>query len=323
MKKSKSNFRKLIGMSICASLGLGIAIGVISSEVKANGQGYDIRVQVDKKDIEFPDAKPYLNTSNNRTMIPVRFVSEALGSKVDWDQKNQKVTLNKDGKVILLKIGEKKALINGQEITFDAQAVVKDARTYVPLRFVSESFEARVSWSNSEKLVRIYTKNWTGAIEGDTGNTSKGSTNSGSSSNNGLLPLPGGNTSVKPPVTGYPSTGGTGGVFDGSQDTHKPPMRPGQAENVEAMKEMVKSFKVEDGILKGKIDPKVKGFVLVQFIPDDNDKDVAKTKYLKPNAVFELKLTDSKGLIELHGQNETDYGTVSIDYPSLKILSGW
>ncbi|MBA4533798.1 stalk domain-containing protein [Brevibacillus halotolerans] len=322
MKKNKSNFSKLIGMSICASLGLGIAIGVITSEVKAIAQNDDIHVQVDKKDIDFPDAKPYLDKSNNRTMIPVRFVSEALGSKVDWDQKSQKVTLNKDGKVILLKVGEKKALVNGQEIAFDAQAVVKDSRTYVPLRFVSESYDARVTWSNSEKLVRIYTKNWTDPIEGDTANTAKWSTNSSLSPNNGQLPLPGGNTTIKPPATGYPSTGGTGVVFDGSQDTHKPPMRPGQAENVEAMKEMVKSFKVEDGILKGKIGPKVKGFVLVQFIPDDTDKDVVKTKYLKPSVTFDLKINDVKGIIELHGQDGTAFGTVAIEYPSLKIVGG-
>ncbi|QDX91009.1 hypothetical protein EEL30_00630 (plasmid) [Brevibacillus laterosporus] len=313
MKKSKSFFLKLLGMGMCVSLGLGIATGVtISSEVKASAQSYDIHVQVDKKDIKFPDAKPYLDTSNNRTMIPVRFVSEALGSKVDWDQENHKVILNKDGKVILLKIGEKKALVNGQEITFDAQAVVKNDRTYVPLRFVSESFEARVTWSNSEKLVRIYTKNWTGAIEGDTGNTSNGSTNGGSS-NNGSLP--GGNTNVKPP-------GGAGDVFDGSQDTHKPPIRPGQAENVEAMKEMVKSFKAENGTLKGTIGSKVKGFVLVQFIPDDTDKDVVKTKYLKPNDTFDFKLSDVKGTIELHGQDGTAFGTVAIEYPSLKIIGG-
>ncbi|MCX7745558.1 MAG: copper amine oxidase N-terminal domain-containing protein [Clostridia bacterium] len=113
-----------------------------------------ISVNVDGKNIQFPDAKPFIDKSS-RTLVPVRFVSEALGAKVKWDGKTQKVTITKGKDTIVMKIGEKKALKNNVQKVFDTKAVLSGGRTFVPLRFVSETLGAEVKWIGILKTVVI------------------------------------------------------------------------------------------------------------------------------------------------------------------------
>ncbi|MCF6094499.1 copper amine oxidase N-terminal domain-containing protein [Microaerobacter geothermalis] len=125
-----------------------------------------VGVVIDDLGIKFPDAQPYIN-EDNRTMVPVRFIAEArhIEADVSWNPFTRTVTIekpNSDGKtqtVIKLKVGENKALVNGQEVTFDTKAVIKDDRTMVPLRFVAETLGARVFWDPRVKAVIIYTPN--------------------------------------------------------------------------------------------------------------------------------------------------------------------
>lgn len=120
--------------------------------------GADISVYVNNNKITFPDQKPYIDP-NKRTMVPVRFVSEALGSSVAWDQSNQIVTIVRREKTVKLRVGETKALVDGVTKTFDTKAVIKNQRTMVPLRFISETFGADVEWIAKSSTVKIIMDN--------------------------------------------------------------------------------------------------------------------------------------------------------------------
>lgn len=115
----------------------------------------DITVKVNGKEISFPDQQPYIN-AQQRTMVPVRFVSENMSAKVDWDGKQ--VIIQKDGNKIILKPGEKWATVNGKKVTFDTKAEFKNSRVMVPLRFVSEILGAAVSWDGASRTVEITAK---------------------------------------------------------------------------------------------------------------------------------------------------------------------
>lgn len=116
----------------------------------------NIRVVVNGEKIVFPDAKPYMD-SNSRILIPVRFVSEKLGAEVDWDIANQTVTIADNTHTATLVIGKKQMTINGETKTLDTAASVKNSRTYVPIRFVSEALGATVEWDSKGKSVYINT----------------------------------------------------------------------------------------------------------------------------------------------------------------------
>ena len=111
-----------------------------------------IMVKVKGKNVVF-DVPPVLK--NDRTLIPVRAVSTALGATVGWNENTNTVTITKDGFVITLVIGSDIANVNGVENKLDAPAEVISNRTFVPLRFISEAFNQKVDWQEDTQTVVI------------------------------------------------------------------------------------------------------------------------------------------------------------------------
>ena len=92
---------------------------------------------------------------NDRTLVPLRGIFEALGAVVSWDEKNRTVTATKDGNMIKLTIGSKIALKNGLTINLDQPPQLINDRTMVPVRFVSEALGAEVDWDETTRTVSI------------------------------------------------------------------------------------------------------------------------------------------------------------------------
>ncbi len=93
---------------------------------------------------------------NGRTLVPIRFVAEALDVLVDWSPKDQIVSLIFDNKEIDLKIGSTTANVNGSEYKLDAPPkILPGGRTVVPIRFISEAIGAKVSWDSNKKMVTV------------------------------------------------------------------------------------------------------------------------------------------------------------------------
>jgi len=115
----------------------------------------EIKVTIDGKEVLFPDQKPI--AENQRTLVPVRFVSEALGANVDWIQQEQKVKIEKDGQLIELILGQKKVKVGDKTIELDVAAKGYNQRTMVPLRFISEALGCNVEWVQETYTVVITT----------------------------------------------------------------------------------------------------------------------------------------------------------------------
>lgn len=99
------------------------------------------------------DVQPFIQ--NERTMVPIRFISETLGYKVDWNNEERLVSITGKDTSLELKIGSKKAKVNGKEVELDAPSIIKNERTFVPLRFVAENLKAEVKWDNDNFKVII------------------------------------------------------------------------------------------------------------------------------------------------------------------------
>jgi uncharacterized protein YbbC (DUF1343 family) len=112
-----------------------------------------IDVIVDNTHIFF-DSEPYIN-EQNRTMVPVRAIAEALGAQVDWDGLGYIVTIAKNGRTVRLTIGNAMAQVNGISLPMDTAPVIKDDRTMVPVRFVSEFLGATVDWDDVTRTVMV------------------------------------------------------------------------------------------------------------------------------------------------------------------------
>ncbi|NLL21916.1 MAG: hypothetical protein GX263_09300, partial [Firmicutes bacterium] len=102
------------------------------------------------------DAEPYINADSGRTLVPVRFVSEALGAKVGWDPEAGRVTITDGEKEIILTLGSSAVLVNGAERTIDcAPTTLPPGRTFVPLRFISETLGAEVGYEGNTGKITI------------------------------------------------------------------------------------------------------------------------------------------------------------------------
>ena len=102
------------------------------------------------------DVAPVLR--NDRTMMPIRFVAESLGAKVEWDPNFRIVTVNSGKKQVIIHIGSDIAYVNGAIYNLDSPAYIENDRTYVPVRFVSEAIDCEVDWKEEESKVYILKK---------------------------------------------------------------------------------------------------------------------------------------------------------------------
>lgn len=99
------------------------------------------------------DGKP--EAQNNRIMVPLRAIAEALGADVEWIAERNEVVLVRAGVTITLPIGGSVAKVNGKEMALDAPCYAKNGRTLVPLRFVSEAFGQSVVWDGDARRADI------------------------------------------------------------------------------------------------------------------------------------------------------------------------
>ncbi len=99
------------------------------------------------------DVPPQL--ANGRTILPLRFIGEALGAVVGWDGATKTVTYRLNGRTVKLTVGQRTADIDGVVRELDVPVQMINGRTLVPLRFISEALGARVVWNAPTKTVKI------------------------------------------------------------------------------------------------------------------------------------------------------------------------
>lgn len=101
---------------------------------------------------------------DNRTFVPIRVIAENLGAKVDYNQEDMTVKIKRDKTNILLTIGDDIARISSDVETrpaiLDAPAFLRDDRTYLPLRSISELFGMEVNWDGAKRVVYINEKSY-------------------------------------------------------------------------------------------------------------------------------------------------------------------
>lgn len=111
----------------------------------------DIRIEINGQIVE-SDVAPFIE--NDRTLVPVRIISESLGYKVDWNSQDKIVTVSDK---IQVQIGsnliENKE--DGSQIQIEAPAQIKDDRTFVPIRAIAEILGRQVDWDSDNRIVKI------------------------------------------------------------------------------------------------------------------------------------------------------------------------
>lgn len=115
-----------------------------------------ITVTMDGKSVTFPDQDPL--QQSGRVMVPVNAILEALDAEVTWDKTAKTVTAVLNDQTLVLQIGSSTATVNGETLEIDAPAIIKNSRTLVPVRFISEGLGLTVDWDQTTAQVTLTSK---------------------------------------------------------------------------------------------------------------------------------------------------------------------
>jgi hypothetical protein len=134
-----------------------------------------IDVSVDGNYVVWSDAVPFID-ENNRTLCPLRAVAEAMGLDVDWDPVTREAIFSERGYyedgteyifMLTFTVGSTVAHWNEyyedadsvwggiSDIEMDTAAVIRNDRSYAPVRYLAEAFGFDVDWDAPSRTVLI------------------------------------------------------------------------------------------------------------------------------------------------------------------------
>ena len=162
------NFKKgiaffIVMAMICAAF---ISVAVIrnnnDSALAADGETI-ITLQIDNPNMTVDgrseEIDPGRGTTpvivNDRTLVPIRAIIEAVGGTVDWEQNTQTTTLSYNSDAIRLTIDSTTAYLNDEASELDAAPAIINDRTMLPIRFIAESFKFTVGWDEATQTVTV------------------------------------------------------------------------------------------------------------------------------------------------------------------------
>lgn len=144
MKKAK-----ILGIILILILSISMVVfasgkDTIDIDTKNQKEVTNVKISLNGKPLDIPKDYGYPFIDNqSRTMIPLRIISERLGHKVEWDNKTRTASIDNE---VFITIGQNVVKTKNGTITMDTKAILKDGRTYVPLRFVVEALGYEVKY---------------------------------------------------------------------------------------------------------------------------------------------------------------------------------
>ncbi|MDF2923725.1 MAG: hypothetical protein K0R57_2639 [Paenibacillaceae bacterium] len=83
---------------------------------------------------------------NETTLVPIRPLLTAMNAEFKWDEEAFRLTVNKNGKTLILNPDDRNANLDGQIKELETAPALIDGRMYVPIRFMVETWGGKVDW---------------------------------------------------------------------------------------------------------------------------------------------------------------------------------
>lgn len=155
------NFKKILGIGIMTMLLTTSVFAAGKLPKEASDKNISIYINDSIQTIPEDMGKAYLDKTNDRVMVPIRYISENLGANINFYQRKETNTsgilIGAIDVLVELDINSTKAKINNggvdSVVNLDSPAILFDGRTYVPIRFVSETLGLNVDWKNDSVYI--------------------------------------------------------------------------------------------------------------------------------------------------------------------------
>ena len=153
------------------TLSILLVLSMVFSVFVAAGCAADKNASADKTEIVLQIGSPVMTVNgaeqkideegtvpvivNERTLVPIRAIIEAMGGTVGWDGEKREVSLDYNGDNIRLVIDSTTAYFNGKASQLDTAPAIINERTMLPIRFIAESFGFDVAWDGDTQKITI------------------------------------------------------------------------------------------------------------------------------------------------------------------------
>lgn len=142
---------------ICSCALVCAAVSLFSApSVQAAASTSTVKVQVNDELIQFPEVQPFIDNAGT-LQVPLRVLSEKLGYQVGWARQESDivVTLMNKQQTIQLTTDEKQAIVNSKKISLESSPTLYQGNTYVPLRFITETFGSPIEWNEANRIAIV------------------------------------------------------------------------------------------------------------------------------------------------------------------------
>ncbi len=115
-----------------------------------------VGVAIDGQKVNFTASTgaPFVDSAS-RTQVPLRAAMESFGCQVSWDNATRTAIVQRGTTTVKVPVGKKYILKNGEKIASDTSALIKDSKTFLPIRPVLEAFGAKVTWDGKNQVVNV------------------------------------------------------------------------------------------------------------------------------------------------------------------------
>jgi hypothetical protein len=127
-----------------------LSLGVGTPSVLAAAD--DLKLVINGAEVT-SDPPPFIEA--NRTFVPLRLISEKMGSTVYWEPKQQTITIWNECNKVVLQINNRVMTVNDQATEMDVAPTIKDSRTFIPIRYVSQALGTTPIWDNFSRTITI------------------------------------------------------------------------------------------------------------------------------------------------------------------------
>lgn len=96
---------------------------------------------------------------DGRTMLPLRYIAEALGFEVEWDRATRTITLTDKEFKVQIPVETNKIIVNGSTYYSDAKPVIRNNRTMLPIANIARALGLKdgtdIIWDASARVATI------------------------------------------------------------------------------------------------------------------------------------------------------------------------
>lgn len=106
------------------------------------------------------DVAPFIDAASSSTLIPLRGLLTEMGAEIIWKGETEEILISTSSGKIEMQIQNNLVYVENPRYgmvryTLPVVPKIKNSRTFIPLRFVSEHLGYKVSWNGETQEITI------------------------------------------------------------------------------------------------------------------------------------------------------------------------